>query len=94
MDISAFQAAKSAVAKVMKDYQPLVNLHEGLEAVEKAVAELGDIERAKEHVKAEVAKLSTEKEALQKEAKNIEASIKRAQAVYEEIKAKLASIKV
>lgn len=93
MNISAFEAAKAAVAKVMKDYQPLVNLHEGLEAVEKAVKELGDVEKAKDHVKAELDKLKDEKARLEVEARNIQASIERGKKIYEDIKAKLAAFK-
>ena len=91
--MNAFQEAKSAVAKVMKDYQPLVNLAEVLEKVEKVVLEIGELDKVRTQLVADITRLKSERSAAQAEKTQADQAADRARALYEDIKAKLDAFK-
>ena len=93
MDLSAFQAADNAVKKIAKDYKPIVDLSEALDSVRATVAELGNLEAKVATLKAEVRKWTDERSAAESAANRAKQESTRAQAILDEVRAKLAAFR-
>ena len=94
MDLSAFRAADNAVKKIVKDYKPIADLAEALDAVREAVSSLGDLEAKKAALEVEILKLNNERASAEAEATKSRQAAARAKAVYDDVVAKLATFKV
>lgn len=92
--MSEFQEAKAAVAKLLKDYQPIERLAEALVVVEAKVLEIGDLEHKRASLLAEIDQLHLMREAAETEANKASADRERAQEVLDKVKATLASFRL
>lgn len=91
MDLSE---ARTAVAKIMKDYQPLVRLAEALNETEAKLQELGNLEAAKAKAEGELKAVLADKAKAEADLGNLRKEGRDAQSALDKIKAALSSVKL
>ena len=94
MDLTSFNEAEMAIKKIVKDYQPVVDLATALVKVRVVLSEIGELEKAKSVVNSELVLLREEKAAAEAEVVAAKKTVERAQAVYADLKSKVAGIKL
>lgn len=91
---NVFSEAQTAVAKVMKDYLPIVSLADKLNAVQAKLAEIGELDRLREVAARTLVQIRTAQDQANAELTELKKKTRDMQAAYDSIKAALSSVKL